>query len=401
MTYAEITQGKTGKTAGIITYWDTKNNYGSVLQNYALQTFLKRQGVRPFLIRIDFQSPDGRLQAWGHLVKNIGPCGFVAHCWSRLLVKIWTALAHIERKERSRHFSQFVEKNLHPSAVFRSLTELEARCPNADFFIAGSDQIWNTYGDAEERIGDTIRAYLLSFVGSGAHRIACAASFGTKEFDSSFSNIFRKELARFNFVSVREQSGVDICEALEFRNAVLQPDPTMMLAASEYRSIGDDALVASVPYILLYLLGNTSDFSIRRLKAFAARHGLKVIYVPANKMRTANFHKKEYPTVQEWLGLYGGASFVVTNSFHGTVFALIYNKNFLFVPQCGKFQGQNERIHSLLEYFGLGGRIFADGNLENLMSPIAWDSVNARLKEIRERSPFVTYMKTYLSGGVE
>lgn len=389
------------KTAGIITYWDTKNNYGTVLQDYALQQFLKQLNVRAFLIRIQFDSKPSKIQMYKSMAENYGLKKLMVHIVSRLFIKALNAGLRIKQKDLSRNFMDFIETNLSPSGIFRSYSELERGCPEADFYIAGSDQIWNTYGKPEEDIGDEMRAYLLSFVKGGKKRVSCAASFGGLEFDPTFSDIFKNELETFEFISVREQSGVDICRKLGIQNVFLQQDPTMLMSASEYRDIESKRLVAKRPYILLYLLENTTDFSIHSLKSFALQNKLDMVYVSANEMQRINFYKKAYPTVSEWLGLFDCAEYVVTNSFHGTVFSLIFNKNFLFVPQCGKFQNQNVRIASLLDCFGLADRIFAGRGFENIMNPVDWDSVNAKLAEIRERSPFVLYAKSITQGGAQ
>ena len=285
-----------------------------------------------------------------------------------------------------------MNKNLNPTKVFRSLSELESDCPMADIYIAGSDQVWNTYGENYVTVSEQIKSYLLSFAPDSARKVSCAASFGKRSLNAEFESLFKKALSKFDFISCREKSGVEICKGLGFENAVLQQDPTMILSSDEYKKIASKSLVPKKPYILLYLLGNDTDFSTRRLKQFAKLKNLEVVYVPANEAQKINFYKKTFPTVEEWLGLYENASAVVTNSFHGTVFSLIFNKPFLSVHQTGKFEGQNVRIDSLLEDFGLKNRIFS-GDFEKLFSSVDFEKVNKRLEEIRKCSPFVEWIK--------
>ena len=285
-----------------------------------------------------------------------------------------------------------MNKNFNPIKIFRSLSELESDCPMADIYISGSDQVWNTYGENYNTVSEQIKAYLLSFVPDSAKKISCAASFGKSSLAMEFESLFKKELSRFDFISCREKSGVEICKRLGFENAVLQQDPTMILSSDEYKKIASKSLVPKKPYILLYLLGNDTDFSTRRLKQFAKLKNLEVVYVSANEAQKINFYKKTFPTVEEWLGLYENASAVVTNSFHGTVFSLIFNKPFLSVHQTGKFEDQNVRIDSLLEDFGLKNRIFS-GDFEKLFSSVDFEKVNKRLEEIRKCSPFVEWIK--------
>lgn len=383
---------------GIVTYWITQSNYGSVLQNYALQTFLRKFDFESFLIRNDIAQSFSRWKFYKEIFISKGFLALVSYFIKRFFYNFLSLVSFQRKKDSRRKFENFIDKNLNPTKVFKSLDELKLECPKAELFIAGSDQIWNTYGKSYDLISSSIKSYLLAFAPKEAKKIACAASFGSASFDSGFENLFKSELSKFDFISCREKSGVEICKNQGFENAVQQPDPTMLLSCNEYKKIADYELVPKNSYILLYLLGNDTDFSVGKLKGFAKKRNLDVVYVSANEMQKVNFHKKIYPTVNEWLGLYDKASFVVTNSFHGTVFSLIFNKMFLTVRQSGKFSSQNERIDSLLEYFSLQDRFF-DGDLEKkLFEPIDFELINQKMKEIREASPFVEYVKKVYFG---
>lgn len=380
------------KKIGIITYWITRSNYGTVLQNYALQTFLRSLCFETFLIRTDILLGCSRRDYYKSLLQKNGFFSLICYFKSRLFCKITRRILSENKNDEKRKFPDFMDKNLNPTKIFRSLSELESDCPMADIYIAGSDQVWNTYGENYGAVSEQIKAYLLSFAPDSARKISCAASFGKNSLAVEFENLFKQELSEFDFISCREKSGVEICKRLGFENAVLQQDPTMLLSSDEYKKIASKSLVPKKPYILLYLLGNDTDFSTRRLKQFAKLKNLEVVYVPANEAQKINFHKKTFPTVEEWLGLYENASAVVTNSFHGTVFSLIFNKPFLSVHQTGKFEDQNVRIDSLLEDFGLKNRIFS-GDFEKLFSSVDFEKVNKRLEEIRKCSPFVEWIK--------
>lgn len=377
---------------GIITYWITRSNYGTVLQNYALQIFLRSLGFKTFLIRTDIPLGCSRSDYYKSLLQKNGFFSLICYFKSRLFCKITRRILSENKNDEKRKFPDFVDKNLNPTKIFRSLSELESDCPMADIYIAGSDQVWNTYGENYGAVSEQIKSYLLSFAPDSARKVSCAASFGKRSLNAEFESLFKKTLSKFDFISCREKSGVEICKGLGFENAVLQQDPTMLLSSDEYKKIASKNLVPKKPYILLYLLGNDTDFSTRRLKQFAKLKNLEVVYVPANEAQKINFHKKSFPTVEEWLGLYENASAVVTNSFHGTVFSLIFNKPFLSVHQKGKFESQNVRIDSLLEDFGLKNRIFS-GDFEKLFAPVDFENVNKRLEEIRESSPFVEWIK--------
>lgn len=380
------------KKIGIITYWITRSNYGTVLQNYALQIFLRSLGFKTFLIRTDIPLGCSRSDYYKSLLQKNGFFSLICYFKSRLFCKITRRILSENKNDEKRKFPDFVDKNLNPTKIFRSLSELESDCPMADIYIAGSDQVWNTYGENYVTVSEQIKSYLLSFAPDSARKVSCAASFGKRSLNAEFESLFKKALSKFDFISCREKSGVEICKGLGFENAVLQQDPTMLLSSDEYKKIASKNLVPKKPYILLYLLGNDTDFSTRRLKQFAKLKNLEVVYVPANEVQKINFHKKTFPTVEEWLGLYENASAVVTNSFHGTVFSLIFNKPFLSVHQKGKFESQNVRIDSLLEDFGLKNRIFS-GDFEKLFAPVDFENVNKRLEETRKCSPFVEWIE--------
>ena len=125
--------------------------------------------------------------------------------------------------------------NLNPTKIFRSISELESDCPIADIYIAGSDQVWNTYGENYSTVSEQIKAYLLSFATDYARKISCAASFGKNALDLEFESLFKQKLSEFDFISCREKSGVEICRNIGLENAVLQQDPTMLLSSSEYK----------------------------------------------------------------------------------------------------------------------------------------------------------------------
>ena len=135
-------------------------------------------------------------------------------------------------------------------------------------------------------------------------------------------------------------------------------------------------------YILLYLLGNDMDFDISSVYDWADKHHFAVKYV-ASQGRLDNY-EKIYPNVDEWLGLIQSAKYVVTNSFHGTVFSVIMNRKFLTIPLSGAFTRMNGRVIDLLGRLGLESRIYS-GNMDVLSLPIEYDEINGILSEERMR----------------
>lgn len=202
------------KKIGIITYWITRSNYGTILQNYALQTFLRSLGFETFLIRTDIPLGCSRKDYYKSLLQKNGFFSLIGYFKSRLLCKIAWKILSENKNDEKRKFPDSVDKYLNPTKIFRSLSELESDCPMADIYIAGSDQVWNTYGENYATISEQIKAYLLCFAPDSARKISCAASFGKNSLDLEFESLFKQELSEFDFISCREKSGVEICRKL-------------------------------------------------------------------------------------------------------------------------------------------------------------------------------------------
>lgn len=135
------------KKVGIVTYWITQSNYGSVLQNYALQTFLRKLDFEPFLIRNDIAVSFSRWKLYKEIFISKGFLALVSYFIKRFFYNFISLGSFQKKKDSRRKFEDFIDKNLNPTKVFKSLDELKLECPAAELFIAGSDQIWNTYGN--------------------------------------------------------------------------------------------------------------------------------------------------------------------------------------------------------------------------------------------------------------
>ena len=381
------------KKIGIITYWKTDNNYGTVLQNYSLQVFLQKKGYKTQLIRSDlFNNPKPRAVVFKEIyLKN----GLVKTCdiyVKKVIGKILSKINKEVENNKLRKFEIFVEKYLSPTRVYNSIEELEKDSEEFDLFITGSDQVWSTYGMNSPEMEEALSIYLLDFV-KNKKRIACAASFGNNSIDSFYKEHFFNSLKEFDFLTVREQSGVENCKQLGIDNVYLQADPVFLTLKEDYLNIASFDIIPSQEYVLIYLLGNETDISIKGLKTFFEKRNLRYIFVTANGITKSLITPIIYPTINEWLGLIARAKYVVTNSFHGTVFSILFNKDFLTILQTGKYEGQNNRVQSLLNQFKLVDRIFNGNDFCKLIEPIQWESINEKINEIRDSSPFSKYIK--------
>ncbi len=386
------------KTAGIITYWDTTDNYGTVLQNYALQSFLKKNGIEPILIRERSVFITSKKKRARRLLKKYGVFLPAYVCY--ILFKRIYITRNEKRNLKLRRFSDFRKQFIsYTEKVYTSLEELKKEQSNYDLYIAGSDQIWSFNNCKEytlEQEEYLFNTRFFNFVNKDAKRISCAASFGSCDFLEKQDMLIKSNLKKFDLITIREQSGVEYVKTLGINKVFFQNDPTTLLSAESYRKISVNP-EKKHKYILLYLLNNSTDFNISNLRKWAKKKDLDIIYVNGNLLYfNLNLYKKKYPTIQEWLGLIDNAEYVLTNSFHGTIFSLILNTPFLTILQKGRFSGQNKRIYSILEEFSLDSQIYK-GNFEAFGNKIDWNKINQMFGNIRKDSPFVKWIKEYLS----
>lgn len=346
---------------GIVTFWQSQDNYGQLLQCWALQQFLKQLGHEPFLIRYSQQGEKKSFakKIWSLLKLVLKPSEFRTYLmWKRLNV-----ISKQEAQKHNRKFNLFVQNNMTSTPICNG-EELINNPPNADVYVCGSDQIW----------GGTDAIYYLQFGSSNVKRLAYAPSFGGLQPDRHVQKLIKKYLANFNFVSSREEHGVKLLHSLGYDNARLVPDPTLLLPMTVYRNTETANIKKEEQYILLYLLGNEIALTEKDIFDFAAKHGFKIKYV-ASQGRYDDCPKL-YPTIKEWLELVDKAEYVITNSFHGTVFSLIFNTPFLVIPVCGTASRMNNRVNDLLSRCNLKKRIYQK-SLDEIFLPMDFSLFNS------------------------
>lgn len=335
-----------------MTYWSSKENYGQLLQCFALQQFLKKMGHSPFLIKY---CPTPIIRKRSILQKLFS---YILHFPAYIQ---YARLLFVQRRNRKyidnsanikRRFDSFLENFIDSTEKSYTQDDLFETPPEADAYICGSDQIWG---------GDEM--YYLPFVPKEKKIIAYAPSFGgISSFSDEYEVCLKKYLARFDFLGIREQSGVDLCKKLGFSNAVKVVDPTLLLSSDDYDSIRIETK-NSKPYIFLYLLGNPCACKVEDIYKFAKQKGLDIIYVASQNQNDK--YEKVNPQIGEWLDYLVKSEFVITNSFHCTVFSLIYKKKFMSIPLVGGFERMNTRIEELLSHAGLNQAIYK-GNIESI-----------------------------------
>ena len=301
-------------------------NYGARLQTYALAHYLQQQGHEVEVIdyRPDFMRGDVQLLFWpGLSIKQ----------WGKLILQFPDRL---RAKRRQPYFDTF-SKTYIPltKRIYWTIDELRTDVPQADVYIAGSDQIWNT----EFRNG-TDPGYYLDFGGKAVRRISYAASFATEDILPAAQDFVRTNLARFDAISVRERSAVAILNSLGY-NGTEVLDPVFLLPKEEWENMADNTGKGE-KYVLIYDF--MDSLMIRKEAERIAIEQHLQIYSIGHK----RFHYCDksfvYASPQAFLGLIRNASHLVSNSFHGTAFAMIFSIPYTTV---NREDGLNVRMSDL------------------------------------------------------
>lgn len=345
---------------GVMTFWWDDDNYGQLLQCYALQKYLRDREHDTYLIRYDPRNDYVKTPLWKKIIKGLNPV--------KLSLFIWYRYKKMFLKEinQRRKFNEFRDKYIKQSEkIYYSYDDLVSYPPDADVYIAGSDQVWNPDLLVFSKTKNQVKAYFLDFGKPEIRRVAYAASFGKETISDEFAKEISPLLKCFNYVSVREKSGVDICRQCGIDNAEWVPDPTLLFNANEYRILYKTKQMEQPerPYLFLYILNNKINFPVKSIYQWAAKKKLEVIYVTGNARY--DHYKKTYATIPEWLCLIDNAEYVVTNSFHCSVFSLVFNKKFGVIPLKERSAEMNNRFDSLFEIFGIDKR-FIDDSLDIL-----------------------------------
>lgn len=355
------------------------SNYGTLFQNYALQTFLRSHGHETFWILTR-----GEISAENLLRKLLvrarkllvrareNPADALSHafhfCENKIRYEVFERRERaIERRERAkisafdakhpRHFSEFFEKNVPHTERRFSESELLAFPPKADAYIVGSDQCW----------GEVNATSFLGFGEKHARRIAYAVSTAWKSRDENWIERARTRLPAFSAVSVREPEGVEICRRAGREDVQHVADPTLLLSRENYMQLVRDAgrdVAFPRKTVLAYFLNVKSRKQLpwRELLDFARERDADLKVVPLQGAELAVPEKFVFaPSPAEWLNAFDKAECILTNSFHGTVFAIIMRKPFLTVVQSGKTAEENCRFYSVLRKLGLESRIYNRG----------------------------------------
>lgn len=351
-------------------------NVGASLQAYALQTYLKSLGhdVKIIDYKPDYLSKHFRLDIIGN-PKYDKP--FVREAY--LLAKLPGRLRILPRK---RAFDGFTSKHLELTRRYASNEELKANTPEADVFLAGSDQIWNPlFPNGKDP------AFYLDFVKQGI-RASYAASFAVDEFPQELRDVTAKYLAKIDYIAVREKSGLAVLDSMGIHNAETVLDPVFLLDSAHWRSIAKSPAHIDKPYLLVYDFDNS--YAVKAIaEKVASEHGLKIYSVFDLPYAERCF---TLCGPEEFLGLIQGASYVLSNSFHATAFSVIFEKEFAVVERTEKI---NTRMRDFTAMLGLSDHMI--NNEKDIPCNADWNEVERLLSDEIMHSK--AYIDKVLNGG--
>lgn len=375
------------KPIGLVTCY-FHHNYGSMLQAYATEMIMQQMGL-PFQT-IACKAPINYMQENKilYIIKKL----LIAD-WKMRLGKMKIERAKKDNPEfaknwevRNKAFDLFAETFFHVSPYCKNREELTKMADNYSAFLVGSDQLWRT--DSVEH-----GYYTLEWVPDHIRKIAYSTSIGVKEVPWFQVEKNKRFMNRFDHIALREQSACDLVYKLTGRKVPVVLDPTLLFTGEQWMEIQQQEPLTEGKYIFCYLLGDNPSQRefIKRVKE---KTGCKIValqqlddYIPSDE---GFADEAPYVGPREFLNYIRNAEFVFTDSFHCSVFSILYKKNFFTFSRFaeGAKQSTNTRIDNLLHITGLEDRRMTKdktvGGVINYNG--SFDGVDARLNAYRKSS---------------
>lgn len=331
------------KTILIYTY--KHSNYGAVLQAYALQKYLMDAYMADVKI-VDFTT-DAHLKT-DSLIKTTG--GVI----ERVVCTFFNLLHSKELKSRRVKTKLFKERFCVQTDRFSSIDSLINNNPVADIYITGSDQVFNPNSIY-------LPVYYLGFKKGNGIKVAYAPSFGISRFTPDVTDCIKPYLVDFDFISCREAVGAEYLSKILERTVPTVCDPTLLLKKTDWSKIAV-APNYDKPYILVYDINGGSDI-VNLARRLAAEKRLPVVCITSKTHRNYKVDKIVRDAgPEEFVGWFKEAEYVVTDSFHGTVFSWIFEKEFFYYLA---YEGTSSRAMNLLKHLGCEDRIVTKNSIVN------------------------------------
>ena len=367
---------------GIVTITDGQN-YGNRLQNYALQAVLCDLGL-------EVETLKRRTSRDKSLFCNIE--FFIKQIIKRIVGRKDTQFARLCRKRRFNSFNKeyisFSSYVLHDNVAPRDLSA------KYDYFVCGSDQIWNARFDiVKEDIKNN-----LAFFASEEQRIAYAASFGTKDIANGYEDLFRDELKKFKSIGVREEEGKRIVSELCNRKDVkVVIDPTIMLTQEQWKRIEKKPkyIKEGERFIVSYVISEDNKKLKDYISDIANQYNARIIKLSVEFLADDRVVNRDFfcTMPNEFIWLISHAECVLTDSYHASIFSILFHKPFICYKRKAIEVGNDmgSRIENLLKMFDLVD--FIDDIDEPIKKPRQFDEKNVELIQERQRKVALLFLK--------
>lgn len=353
------------KNIGILT-WHYYSNFGSALQAYALQTLITRLGYNTKIINYrnkKFGNPrsgTNQLKKWMSLLplflRNIKPL-----------------------RNLKLNSIRFRYDYLNETSLVTDIREMKKLLPNRfDTLVFGSDQIWapNVFNPIYMGVG----------LPNNIKKVSYAASIGLNHIPENLVEMFQKQLSTFRAVSVREDEGKQLLESIGIKPVYVVLDPTLMLDISIYRKMEKSVNIPYEPFLFCYFL-NKNHLYKKTVVEYAENMGLKVVGVSDNPDDNKWMHTLENINANNFLWLVSHANTIFTDSYHGSIFSLLYHKNLFIFKRFSETDSisQNSRIRRLCKLFNIDERLLDEQSVLKNTS-IDYNYFEEVLKRERELS---------------
>jgi len=370
------------------------HNFGAVLECMALQTYIESLGHE--VVVIDYR-PEYMVQSYAvypsliehakRANRDFADKSFVYRCYRMFRRSVQALIRYKDvgkRKGRSQAFETFIQKNMHLTNRYKTIEELQNNPPECEVYISGSDQIWNPYVTNS----GLDYAYFLDFGSEKIRRIAYAVSPCQLEVEK-YSCDLKKLLHEYDAISLREQQFQTELSTLSNQEVEVCIDPTLLLMADDYNKMEICPDGCPEKYILVYGFDDKEEPELLGKCAEVCANEMQLPIIDISYFKIKNPCDCKYINVVspgEFLMYIKNATYIVTNSFHGTAFSLIYHKNFL----CVERKATASRMKELMLKVGLEKHLVANFDKkrieDNMKTKIDYAGVDACISELKEPS---------------
>lgn len=369
---------------GILTLYTNNYNYGGILQSYALCKTINDMEKECKVIaysgnrNIVYKSIKDRIKQYNlnEIIEKIK---------ERIVEKSFGSKIELTISKRKKLFDMFCEKYIPHTKEYADLNINELN-NEFDYFVSGSDQVWNP--------NCALGIFLQDFVDESGKKISYAASISRNDLSEHERSIMIPLIQDFKSISVREVTGKKLLEKYGIKNVSVVIDPTMLLTTDKWNNVIDDP-VEKEPYVFCYFFSDSKEYRAK-INSFCNKKGLKLLFIPYAKQKyrindsigKGLFVNEVGPS--QFLGLIKNAEYVFTDSFHGLVFSILFNKKFIVFERDknSNSTSKNSRIYDLLKLVSLEKRlIYENTDFRDIIDEdINYEKIESILNNERQKA---------------